>query len=510
MKILLAGPGTGKTSKIKSLVQGSGDGTNVLILSFTNTTVGDLQKKLADTGVTEQNCMTLHKFAVKYNHDKSRHVLLNKEISELQQIAESTTIPFDDLCNFLSCTTFTQMIDRFVSYAKANETYLKEKMASYSILIVDEYQDFNPHEQALIDILIGIITDSYVLGDDDQCIYDFKDASTDKIIAFYNDAGNEKLDHEHKCHRCPDKVVHHASILIKKNTKRVDKTWEKSGKTGELIYKQLTTFADVAQYVGGEVKMIVEAKPNDSVIILSPVQFAVPEVVKKLDELGIKYTNYFTERIPEDMVTDSWKLKMLFGNYKYANLVFLGYKSIQNRRKFYALLKTQFEKGQNFDELLQLFLSRLPEEVKQTHTDIEQALATEELKKFAELYEKAEGQTENEKLENLFRAIEDVVDESIKVMSIHKSKGLDAEHVFMIGLVEGIIPNKKKGSDTLESQRRLFYVGMTRAKDNLHLLSSVKIDGKDARTVNIDDFQFDRRQRQWNGKASVFIQELGL
>jgi len=510
MKILLAGPGTGKTSKIKSLVQGKGDGTNVLILSFTNATVDDLLKKLADTGVTEKNCMTLHKFAVKFNHDKSRHVLLNKEIEELEQIAKSTAIAFDDLCDFLTCTTFNQMIDRFVSYAKANETYLKEKLKNYTMLIIDEYQDFNPYEQALLDILISNISDSYVLGDDDQCIYDFKDASTDKIIAFYNDTGNKKLDHEHKCHRCPDKVVHHASILIKKNTKRVDKQWEKSGKPGELIYKQLISFADVAEYVSNEVKKITEANPTESVIILSPVKFAVSEIVKKLDEAGIKHTNYFLEKIPEDMVTDAWKIKVLFGNFKYSNLIFLGYKCLQNRKKFYALLKAQFEKGKNFEELAELLSSRLPEEMKRTYSNIEEALQTEEFKKFAELYAKAKGQTEDEKLENLFRAIEDVADENIKVMSIYKSKGLEAEHVFMIGLIEGIIPNKKKGLDSLESQRRLFYVGMTRTRQNLHLLSNIKVEGRDARTVNLEDFQFDRQHRQWNGKASLFVQELGL
>lgn len=79
MKILLAGPGTGKTTNIKEIITQNGGGTRFLILSFTNATVNELQNKLKDSGISEKNCMTLHKFAVKYNHDKSRHILLNSE-----------------------------------------------------------------------------------------------------------------------------------------------------------------------------------------------------------------------------------------------------------------------------------------------------------------------------------------------------------------------------------------------------------------------------------------------
>jgi superfamily I DNA/RNA helicase len=93
-------------------------------------------------------------------------------------------------------------------------------------------------------------------------------------------------------------------------------------------------------------------------------------------------------------------------------------------------------------------------------------------------------------------------------MSIHKSKGLGAEHVFMIGLIEGIIPNKAEGNDTIEGQRRLFYVGMTRAKKSLHLISSINLEGRHVNTVNKPDFKFDFRSRQWKGKASRFIEEI--
>jgi len=108
-------------------------------------------------------------------------------------------------------------------------------------LIIDEYQDFNPLEQEILDILIDNIGQTYLLGDDDQCIYDFKDSSSDRIIEIYNDTNNRKIEHEHKCYRCADKIVEHATNLILENQKRVPKKWEKSGKIGGITYLQLNS-----------------------------------------------------------------------------------------------------------------------------------------------------------------------------------------------------------------------------------------------------------------------------
>jgi superfamily I DNA/RNA helicase len=126
------------------------------------------------------------------------------------------------------------------------------------------------------------------------------------------------------------------------------------------------------------------------------------------------------------------------------------------------------------------------------------------------LFQKARGESENEKLENMFKEIEQEDDKRIRIMSIHKSKGLGADHVFMVGVNEGILPNKTKGNDSLESQRRLFFVGMTRTKKSLTLISNLRIEGRHVNRVNKADFKFDRKSRLWVGKSSTFISELKL
>ena len=239
MKILLAGPGTGKTTSIKKIIESKSGIASVLVISFTNATVEDLKKSLSPIGLPFENCMTLHKFAVKYNHDKTRHVLDMLEFGELLKIAKVTEIGFSNLCDYLSATTFDQMIARFVSYAKANPEYLKDRLSKYSVLIVDEYQDFNKNEQELIDLLVGNISETYILGDDDQCIYDFKDADNTKIISLHSDAAHETIEHEHKCYRCPDIVVDSATYLIRNNTRRVDKKWIKMHQETQIFWKHI-------------------------------------------------------------------------------------------------------------------------------------------------------------------------------------------------------------------------------------------------------------------------------
>lgn len=508
MKILLAGPGTGKTTNIQKIIQKEKNLDGVLVISFTNATVEDLKQSLTRIGLKEENCMTLHKFAVKYNHDKSRHVLDTLEIDELSQISKQTSIGFVELCDFLSATTFNQMIERFTRYAKSNPEYLKQKLARYSILVVDEYQDFNQYEQELIDLIINVIQDSYILGDDDQCIYDFKDADNEKIISLYLDPSHEKIAHEHKCYRCPDAVVDFATKLIKNNKKRVDKKWEKTGKLGNVIQKQFLTNEGAADYILEEINKITKGSMEEKVLILSPVRFLVEDITKKLDASSISYRNYLISKVEPELIKKAWVIRTLFGKYKYLNLVLLGYSLLSSRRKFYDIIKKHYDKGMDFNELYKALATKLPSEYKTQYQSIETALEDFFFLELADYYDKAEGEDENDKLENLFVLVGESTEKQVSIMSIHKSKGLGAEHVFMVGLIEGIIPNVARGNDTVENQRRLFYVGMTRAKKNLHLISSVSIAGKHAHTVNKEDFRFDFYSKLWKGKASRFIEEI--
>ncbi len=511
MKILLAGPGTGKTTKIKTLIDEFEGGDSCLILSFTNATVNDLLRELASKGISEGNCMTLHKFAVKYNHDISRHILFIEEESILHQVAKQTDIDFLKLCDSLHATTFEQMIDRFVSFAESNPLYLKEKLQHFKYLIVDEYQDFNPHEQSLIDLILPYFKESIILGDDDQCIYGFKDASNDKIISLFNDDASEKINHEHLCYRCPDKVVEHATNLIKNNKKRIDKKWIKSGKEGHLLYGQVRDLTEATEYVLKNIKKIQSENADASIFILSPVSFISDPVRDKLLEECISFRDENAPKIDQNILEKTWEVKALFGEHKYLHLLFLAYRKLLTRKPLYELIDSHLKNKLNYAELFKKSSKKLPANVLSQYGSLNEMLALNDYGEVKILYDNADGNTEDEKLERLFfKKEESDSTEKIRLMSIHKSKGLGADYVFIIGLTEGILPNKKDGIDSIEAQRRVLFVGMTRAKKCLCLISIVKIPGKFANKVNKEDFTFDYKNHLWNGRASSFIAELKL
>lgn len=94
VKILLAGPGTGKTTRVKDIIQGNGDDKKILVLSFTNATINDLLKNFQqdNINITPDYCMTLHKYASKVNHNLGCHILDNEEVKRLESYSKKLNI----------------------------------------------------------------------------------------------------------------------------------------------------------------------------------------------------------------------------------------------------------------------------------------------------------------------------------------------------------------------------------------------------------------------------------
>lgn len=200
MKILLAGPGTGKTTNIKSIIANDFHAAKrIKVLSFTNFTVNDLSGSF-ETNESVSSA-TLHSYAFGLNHQKELYVATGPEQKILEKLAEKTEIALGDVCSQLSCITFDGMIAASAGFISANPVYAKEKIGDLDLLLVDEFQDFNPSEQSLVLAVSEYAAETIILGDDDQSIYGFKDADPDGIISIYNNAAVEKIPHENICYR---------------------------------------------------------------------------------------------------------------------------------------------------------------------------------------------------------------------------------------------------------------------------------------------------------------------
>ena len=517
MKILLAGPGTGKTTKIKKLIATDySEVEKIKVISFTNATVKDLTESFADN--PKVSCSTLHSFALKLNHLPELHILDNKDESKiLLSLSDKLEIDFQTLCEQLKCITFDGMIASCVAFIKTNPAYAEDKIGKLNLLLVDEFQDFNPNEQELVMLASKLADETIILGDDDQSIYGFKDADPEGIIALYNNGQIEKISHENICYRCPDTVVEYCTELLKRNKKRIEKEWKKSDKEGAIHFKQFLTQSQCDSYILSTILEIKEKADGASILVLSPLGVAVETLKQAMIEKGIEFVDCWKDDWDKETLCKIWWMNAIYCQNKLPFLIFLlKYYGHFGKRKLIDLLKTSLREGfteaslinqllelKYLSEPLSIFVTAPP-----TIQDFFQSQA--DFSFLREHIDMADIEGSITKLTSKVRVKKEFVKGQVNFMSIHKSKGLQSEHVIINGLVAGIIPNETRGLDTIEAQRRLLFVGMTRAIKQLFMVSTVEWEGRDLRANNADmqQFKFNYIKRKWRGKTSNFVEEI--
>jgi DNA helicase-2/ATP-dependent DNA helicase PcrA len=512
MKILLAGPGTGKTFGIKHIIQTNYyNANNILVLSFTNATVNDLTNAFQEW--SNVKCYTLHKYALKINHLTDYYILDSEEQLILDDLKDYLQVESSYLFELLKCISFNGMISECINFLRINKEYANQKIGDLDILIIDEYQDFNQNERQLIDILSSFAKETLILGDDDQSIYGFKDADPDGIISLYSNNRVEKIPHENNCYRCPDDVVECATKLIIKNKNRIHKTWNKTGILGDVIIKQKLTSDEINTVIVNEISRLRNENSKYSILILSPVSFYTSSLLQKLQGNGIDFVNFLDTKIDTYSWARIWILRILYTKRKLLNIILLSSRlSSYNKRKFKDALKSAIQKSFNEDLFISTIIRIFGPIVSNNFTnniDIDQFVEKNiEYEYIGDLINKNDLEKSIEHLPRIMKP-EIVFDSNkVNVMSIHKSKGLQADIVFITGLVDGVLPNSTKGLDTVEAQRRLLFVGLTRARKKLYLLSSVYWEGKYVNKVDKSQFNYNYKNKKYSAKTSKFVTEM--
>jgi superfamily I DNA/RNA helicase len=514
MKILLAGPGTGKTTKIKELIkQEYVNAKNILVLSFTNATVNDLTQSFSD--YQNVQCYTLHSYALIINHLTDVQILDDlHETPTLNYFSSKYEMVFDHLCYFLQCITFDGMIKSCLEFLKSNPVYGEEKIGKLDLLIVDEFQDFNLTERELVFELSKYANETLVLGDDDQSIYGFKDADPLGIIELFNKQGVEKIPHANICYRCPDVVVDHSKELITKNRNRIEKPWGKSGKDGSVLFNQILTQEETSKFIVSKIKEIKKENVEASVLVLSPVRYYSQDLTELLSAENIDCVDFWAPRVSLDDIKKIWWLRAIFSDKKILNLTFIANSSFTShfKNKYNKIvrgaLQDNFNEASILSQVADMFPSPFSDYLLNPPHILNFLHANQDYAIFENLLnlEDVDGS-----LKGIFRKFRPNVEfekYAVNIMSIHKSKGLQSDYVFITGLVDGVLPNKIKGIDTIEAQRRLLFVGMTRAKKSLQLISQVEWEGKYVSKMDKTQFKFNYRKKKWVGKASNFIAEM--
>jgi len=400
---------------------------------------------------------------------------------------------------------------------------------AFEHVVVDEYQDLNRSEQVLLDVLSenGQFT---LVGDEDQSIYSFKHAHPEGIASFpasHPGTADESLE---ECRRCPHRVVAMANHLIRQNQSRQPRALipREENPQGEVHVVQWTTMQNEARGLARFVQARVAAREVDAgeVLVLAPRRQFGYAIRDALNAAGTPALSFFQEealdgdpkKMEESQAQQAFTLLNLLvdPDDRVALRCWCGFGSPSLRSNAWQRLRSHCEEtGQSPSEALelmnqgeltlphckalaerfQLLQQKLASLETLQGTELIDALFPEHedwaqlLRAAAEAMEEQTEELETDKLrDGLLTAIsqpELPVDvDYVRVMSLHKSKGLTAELVVVAGCIEGLIPTLEadlppdEHAAKLEEQRRLFYVAVTRTCQTLVLSSVTRLQRK--------------------------------
>jgi DNA helicase-2/ATP-dependent DNA helicase PcrA len=447
--------------------------------------------------------------AIKYAKNDNEKKLANiyKKYQEYLEI--NNMVDFDDLL--------------FLSYKILNENEevciaLSQK---YQYIMVDEYQDTNDIQYLLLKKLCFTHSNICVVGDDDQSIYGWRGANIDNILNFEDEFENVKRVKLEENYRSVQNILDCANNLIKNNTSRLGKNLKSTKdkgdevsiqryddeklealhvvsdiqrliKSGEnlnniailfrvnalsrVLESELSKFKIPFKLVGG-VRFYERAEIKDIIayfrLLVNGDDFSFSRVINK-PKRGIgkvtleKLQNFSIENSVS--MYDALKLPSLSGIF--STKVLNNFKKfVEDIESLKDVLDTPMKFIYEFESIIGIkpFYSKTPDEVDRI-TNIDEFYAL-----FKEFIKTNPTLSLEEFLNDLsLQSDQDQVqgDETIFMMSVHASKGLEFEHVFIVGFEDGFFPLLSPDID-IEEERRLAYVAITRAKQNLYI-SSVK------------------------------------
>ncbi len=420
-------------------------------------------------------------------------------------LAESNVLDFDDL--------LVKPVELFRDHADILEKYQDR----YQYILIDEYQDTNPVQYKLSKLLANKYKNIFVVGDMNQSIYAFRQADYKNIINFENDYTNCHVIKLEENYRSTNNILNAANCVIKNNVNRKDlKLWSEKGEGVKVKYMRSYDERHEAKQVVDEIKKLL----NDGY---------------KRSDIAILYrTNGQSRVFEEEIVANNIPYKVVgsiyFYNRKeikdliaYLRLIYNPNDNISLRRiinypkrgigdaavdkleayaegngcSMFDALSTPKEIkfknliGELIEDSTKMSLTDLIDDIivkAEIDKDLTQNAKLEdelrldnlmEFKSVTENFESVEGSVD---LGEFLEEISLVADMSqhredgdeVTLMTLHGSKGLEFGVVFLVGMEEGIFPhsNALLEEDGLEEERRLCYVGITRAKELLYLTNA--------------------------------------
>ena len=430
-----------------------------------------------------------------------------KEVYEKYQIKlqRNNSVDFDDL--------LLLPIELF----KKNPEILDRYQDLYKYILIDEYQDTNEAQYILTKLLSAKNRKITCVGDDSQSIYSFRGANYKNILNFEKDYKDAKTILLEQNYRSTSNILDAANQVIKNNKMRKDKNlWTSRGEGEKIRYYRSFNERDEAQYVIRKIKEMVNRGieyKDMAILYRTNAQSRVLEEEMLKENFPYKVIgsiNFYNRKEIKDLLAylrlihnskDNISLLRVINTPKRG----IGLKTIENltykadeqytsiyeaidsgkELEFKNLIERLKEVSQNLTltELIDKVLdaSGMRQEL-ESEGSLEAEVRLENLEEFKSItktFEEREGlvSLEDFLLETtLVSDVEEYKDDPnrISLMTVHSVKGLEFDRVFVVGMEEGIFPhmNSLMESSEIEEERRLCYVAITRAKEELHLINA--------------------------------------
>jgi DNA helicase II / ATP-dependent DNA helicase PcrA len=420
------------------------------------------------------------------------------------ELKRSNALDFDDL------------ILLTVKLFKHNPKLLEKYQDKFSYILVDEFQDTNFAQYHLLKILASAHKKICVVGDDDQSIYRFRGANVNNILNFAHDFPGAKVVKLEQNYRCTQHILDVSGAVIAQNPRRKQKKlWTDKGAGEKVHFCWLNTYEDEAKYIAKVIKeYYLKGSYNYrefAVFYRVNLQSRVIEDAMRNEGLPYRVTgsiSFYQRKEIKDMIAymrlstnhgDNVSFRRIINTpqrglgaatlskieheaKKKSLPLFDSVKSTLKGDHFAASVK---EKLNDFIKLIEGFSSAKYKSAGDMLKNIleksgyEDVLEEERIKNVEELISSAENKEIKDFLDkiSLSAQLDEVKGgDFVSLMTLHNAKGLEFPMVFIIGLEEGVLPYCKamNHEDEIAEERRLFYVGMTRAKDVLWLTGAKK------------------------------------
>lgn len=424
-----------------------------------------------------------------------------------EKLKQNSSVDFDDLL-ILPIILF-----------RSHPDVLRNYQELYKYILIDEYQDTNEAQYILVKMISAKYKNICVVGDESQSIYSFRGSNYRNILNFEKDYKDAKVILLERNYRSTKKILDVANSIIKNNKERKDKKlWTDNESGDNTVYHRALDEKDEAKYVTEKIEKLIDdgvSKKDIAVLYRTNAQSRNIEEALLHDNVPYKVVGsfyFYNRKEIKDLIS---YLKLIYNHKDDISLSRIinvpkrgiGPKTIENLNLKASSLGTSiFEvidsgKELEFKKLIEeiekesehLSLTELVDFVLEksgmkeelvSEKSLEADIRLENLEEFKSITKSFE---ENHGIVSLEDFLEEISlvsdieehkknDDVVTLMTVHSSKGLEFEYVFLIGMEESIFPhiNSFDSASAIEEERRLCYVAVTRAKKKLWIINAKK------------------------------------